>query len=91
MQHPKSGLDGLILEVSRSHNWTHAQPIGLLPTRDQLVTQGATYTKSNKHNRRTSIPSVGSETAIPAVDRPQNYAFDRMASGIGNINVTARY
>jgi hypothetical protein len=32
---------------------------------DQLVAEAATYTKYNKHKRRTSMPSTGFEPAIP--------------------------
>jgi hypothetical protein len=29
------------------------------------------------------MPSAGFETAIPAIERPQTYALDRAATGIG--------
>ena len=35
------------------------------------------------HNKQTSIPPTGFETAIPASDRPQTLALDRLATGIG--------
>ena len=34
-------------------------------------------------NRRTSMPSAGLETVIPAVDRLHDYTLDRTATGIG--------
>jgi len=37
----------------------------------------------NTHNRETSLPPVGFEPAIPAGERPQTYALDRAATGIG--------
>jgi len=41
-------------------------------------------TTHNTHNRRTSIPPVGFEPTISAVERPQTYALDRAATGTGN-------
>ena len=40
-------------------------------------------TSHNTHNRQTSMPPVGFETTIPANERPQTYALDRAATGIG--------
>ena len=37
------------------------------------------------HNKQTSIPPTGFETAIPASDRPQTLALDRSATGIGKM------
>ena len=36
-----------------------------------------------QHNRQTSIPPVGFEPTIPASERPQTQASDRVAAGIG--------
>ena len=52
---------------------------------DQLVAEAVTYTTHNKHKRRTSMPSVGFEPAILAIQRPQTYALDRPAIGVGCI------
>jgi len=41
----------------------------------------------NKHKRRTSVPCVGFEAAIPGIERPQNFALDRMKTGIGIYNI----
>jgi len=62
---------------------THTQPIAFLWTSDQPVAQAAINTKHNKHKRRTSMPTVGFETAIPVSQRPQTCALDRVAPGIG--------
>ena len=35
----------------------------------------------NTHNRQTSMPRVVIEPTISAVERPQNYALDRAATG----------
>jgi hypothetical protein len=50
---------------------------------DQLVAEAATYTTHNKHKRRTFVPSVGFEHAIPANERSQTYALDGTATGTG--------
>jgi hypothetical protein len=83
-QHPKSGLGRFILEVTRSHTirHTHTRPVRLLWTSDQLVAEAATNTTHNKHKRRTSMPWAGFEPAIPAIQQPQTYAFDRTATEI---------
>jgi hypothetical protein len=39
------------------------------------------------HKRQTSIPREGFETAIPVTKRPQTYALDRAASGIGETRI----
>jgi hypothetical protein len=57
---------------------------GLLRTRDQLVTEAATYTRHNQHKRRTSILSAGIEAAISEIERPQNYTPDRTDIEIGS-------
>jgi len=36
VQQPKSGLDHLIAQVSRSHTIRHTQPVGLLSTSGQF-------------------------------------------------------
>jgi len=41
-------------------------------------------TTHNTHNRQTSMPSSGFESAIPASERPQTYALDRVAIGTGD-------
>jgi len=41
---PKSGLDRLILHVSRSQAIRNRQPAGLLLTSDRLIVEAATYT-----------------------------------------------
>jgi len=50
---------------------------------DQPVAEAATCTTHNTPNRRTSVPSSGFETSIPAIQRLQTYASDRTATGIG--------
>jgi hypothetical protein len=52
---------------------TQTLSVGLLWTRDQPVSEAATYTTQNKHKVRISTPSIGFEPAIPEIDKPQNY------------------
>lgn len=80
LQQPNSGPSRLIVEVSVIR---HKSPVGLLWMDDQLVAEAATYTRYNKHKRRTSIPSAGFEPAISAMKRLQTYTFDCTATGIG--------
>ena len=40
-------------------------------------------TTHNTHDRQTSMPPVGFEPTISAVERPQTYALDRAATGTG--------
>jgi hypothetical protein len=42
----------------------------------------------HKHKRQTSMPRAGFETTIPATERPQTYALDRVATGIGRKIIT---
>jgi len=78
---PRSVLGRLIMVMSRSHTIRHTQPVGRQGTSVQLDIQDATYTTYN-HNRRISMHSVGFEPAIPAIERPQTNASDRMVTGI---------
>jgi len=41
-------------------------------------------TTHNTHNRQTSMPPMGFEPTISAGERPQTYALDRAATGIGH-------
>jgi len=85
-QQPKSGPRRLIVEVSISHTIdTHTQPV-VLWTSDQLVLETATYTTHDKHKSRTSIPSAGFETTIPAIDKLQTYTLDCTGTGIGSLS-----
>ena len=91
-QHPKWGLGRLTVEVSRSHTIRHTHtPVGLLCTRYQSVAQAATYTTHNKHKRRTSTPSAGSELALPEMKRPQTYALEHTVTGQLVSRVHLRY
>jgi len=49
---------------------------------DQHLTGATTYTTSNRHKRRTCMPSAGFKQAIPAVKQLQTYALDHMTTEI---------
>ena len=55
---------------------------------DQLVEEDATYATHNKHNRRTSIPPVGFEPAIPKDNRPKTFVLDRTATSVGQTDLS---
>jgi hypothetical protein len=62
-------------DVSWLRTITKGHPVGILWTRDQLITKVATYTTQNKHKRRTSMSSSGFEPDIPAINRLHTYAL----------------
>jgi len=92
-QRRNSGRGRHILEVSRSHTirHTHIHPVGLLWTSDKLVAEAAAYASHNKYQRRTSMPSAGFESAIPAIKRLLTYALDSTATAIGNCSLESDY
>jgi hypothetical protein len=58
------------------------QSVGLLWTRDRPVAETSTW--QHKYSQETNIHApVGFEPTIPASARPQTYALDRAATGIG--------
>jgi hypothetical protein len=79
-QYPHSGLR---CWYPVFHAFTFLQfPSGTQGPFRPLPTQGNT---TYKHKRQTSMPRAEFEPAIPATKRPQIYASDRAATGIGNI------
>jgi hypothetical protein len=60
--------------------------IELLWTSDQPVAEASTYT--GQHSRQTSMSSAELKPATPVTKRPQTYASDRAATGIGKIIYT---
>jgi hypothetical protein len=66
---------------------TLTYPIGLLLTSDQLFTEAASYTAYNKHKRRITKSSAGSEHAMTAIERPQIYASGCKTTRIGKRNI----
>jgi hypothetical protein len=79
------------LHVSRSHTirHTHAhtqtqtRSVGLICNEWSVLWSDCYCTTHNKHNRRTSMPSVRYEPTSPAIKRTQTYVLDPTATGIG--------
>ena len=62
--------------------------VGRTPLDEWSVSRRYLYlTTYNKHNRQTSMPPVGFEPTILAGERPQTYALDRAATGMGMFTV----
>jgi hypothetical protein len=72
-----------LLAVRHTRTHTHTQPVARIWNSDQSVVEAATYTTHYKHKRRTSMFSAGFEPAIPATERLQTYALDRMVTRYG--------
>jgi hypothetical protein len=72
----------LIHEVIGSHTTTHQsrQNSGRVVSSSQRPLPGNTHIT---RNRQTSMPPVGFEPVISAVERPQTYSLDRSATGTG--------
>jgi len=59
-------------------------PIGRTPLDDWSACRRDLYPIThNTHKRQTYMPPAGFEPAIPASERPQTHASDRVATGIG--------
>jgi hypothetical protein len=84
-QQPQVGQGVLIIEDSPSHSDT-PHSVGLLwisRYRDLYLTT------HNTHKKQTSKPPAGFEPTIPTIERPQTYALDRAATGIGTSDCTS--
>jgi hypothetical protein len=73
---------------SLDHTQTHTT-VGRTPLDEGSARRRDLYlTTQTLNKRKTSMPPVGFEPTIPASARPQTYALDRAATGIGkNENV----
>ena len=96
IQHPHTFFCGATPHIGprpRPPHWLRyiAHTGGLLRMSDQLVAKATTYTTHNKHNRRTSMPSVECEPTFPANKPPPIYAVDRAANGIGFLFLKFNY
>jgi hypothetical protein len=67
-------LDHTQLDTHKN-TYIHTGPVGRLWMSDQPVAEAATYATQNKHNRRTSMPSMGFEPAIPVIKGLAGVAF----------------
>jgi hypothetical protein len=69
---------------SLDHTQTHTT-VGRTPLEEGSASRRDLYlTTHTLCKRQTSMPLVGFEPTIPASARPQTYALDRAAAGIGN-------
>ena len=57
--------------------------VGKTPLDERSARRRHLYLTHNTHNRQTSMPPVGFEPTISAVERPQTYALDRAGTGTG--------
>ena len=78
---PPVGQGLLIHEVSRSHTATHHS------LHDSSVRVFGSSQRpipdNTQHSKQTSMPPVGFEPTISGGERPQTFALDRTATGIG--------
>jgi len=82
------GLRPLIFDVSRSHQET-PKSVGLLWTSDRPVAETPTWQDTTLTRDRHPAPARF-EPAIPATQRPQTHALDRMVNGIGALHSFSR-
>jgi hypothetical protein len=61
----------------------HTHLAGLLCKGDQLVAEVTAYKTHNEKHRRTYVPSVGFEPAIPGIEQLKASASDRAVTGRG--------
>ena len=62
---------------THNHTHTHTHTHGKTALYERSArAEAATYTTHKKHKRRTSMLSVGFESAILATERPQTRALD---------------
>jgi hypothetical protein len=74
---------------SLDHSQTHTT-VGRTPLDEGSARRRDLYlTTQTLHKRQTAMPAVGFEPAIPASARPQTYALDRAATGIGDYTIPA--
>jgi hypothetical protein len=80
-----------MLQWSQSHTHTHTRyDSGLLRTCDRPIA-GTSYWQHTTLTTNIHTPA-GFEPAIPAIDRPQYYALDCAATGIGGyVNHQVKY
>jgi len=80
-QQPKSGLERLVVVVSRSHTISHTHPT--TPLKEWSARRRDRYPHNTKQTQETNIHVIrGIRTQIPAIMRLQTYASDRTALGI---------
>jgi hypothetical protein len=83
-QQPLVGEGLLIIEASRPHS-NAPNSVGLLWTSDQPDANTSTWEHTTLTRDRHPCHLAGFEPTIPASERPQIYASDGAATGIGNL------
>jgi hypothetical protein len=74
----------LFIDNTQWHTHTITHRLCRTPLDEGLVRRGDPYLRTyNIHKRQTSMLTVGFEPAIPASERPQTYALNCTATGIG--------
>ena len=69
--------------LSRFHDHTQTHSLCSIPLDERSARRRDFYMATHDiHNRQTSMPSAGFDTAIPASERPQSHALDRSATRI---------
>jgi hypothetical protein len=81
---PYMGLGLLVSSWFQGHTHFRHTTVGRTPLDEWSARRRDLYlTTHNTHKKQTSMPPVGFEPAIPASERLQTHALDRMATGIG--------
>jgi hypothetical protein len=71
----------ITLDDTHTHTHTHSHTLGRTPLdRGSARRMDLYLTTQNKHKNLTSIHQTGFEPAIPASERPQTHALDRVAT-----------
>ena len=73
-----------VCTITLRHTHTHTHTLGRTSLDEWSVHRRDLYlTRHNTHNRKTPIPTVGFEPAVPASKRPQTHTLHRASTGIG--------
>ena len=90
-QQPLVGQDLLDIEAPWSYSDT-PDSVGILWTSDQPEAETSTWQHTTfTWDRHTCPPPRGFEHTIPARERPQTHALDRVATGIGTHLLVTKY
>jgi len=72
--------------IDHTQRHTHKFSVGFLWTRDRSVTEKTLHS----YNRKTTVPLMGFEIAIPTNEWRQTDAIDRAAIGIGYLRTSKK-
>jgi hypothetical protein len=65
-----------LITFNDTHTRARARSVEFLWTSDQLVAETSTSQHTSLYKRKTSLPRVGLEPAIPGSERPQTQGLD---------------